>query len=294
MNFKERKILYSALFISIMVHILFLLFLQYDTLFGSSKVNRQEETEPLELIFEQPQPPAEEKLPEKFYELVENPNATRESPSKSNMLSTESSLSRAPMITDRQLHAVPGEPIEKAQPKDAAPEKQENQLFPEAIKSALLAYKSTHSFNRSVLTGEETVQEKEQASRERGENSQKPEGFRAEEVGDFALSTYSWNWAPYWLAFKRKLMRIWYAPPAYYQLGLISGYTIVRFKVTRAGEMDDFQVLRHVGHSSLEQSSVSAIQSMFPFLPLPDSFPDEYLEVTIRMVYPDLRAYRQK
>ncbi len=293
MDVKERKFFYLALVISVLLHLVALLFLKYDILFGSSHIEKQEELQPLELIFEQPKPPVEEKIPEKFYELVENPNASRETPENANMLSTESSLSRAPVITEQQLHAVPGKPLKKSTQADASPAPEEPNPLPEAVRSALLAYKATHSFNRSALTGEEKPIKERESSQEKGENPRKPEGFRAEEVGDFALSTYSWDWAPYWLAFKRKLMRIWYAPPAYYQLGLISGYTIVRFKVTREGEMYDFQVLRHVGHSSLEQSSVSAIQSMFPFLPLPDSFPDEYLEVTIRMVYPDLRAYRQ-
>jgi len=293
MDFKERKIFYSALLISVLLHLLALLFLKYDILFGSSDIEKQEELKPLELIFEQPQPPAEEKIPDKFFELVENPNASGKTPADANMLSTESSLSRAPMITDQQLHAVPGEPLEETTQKDVSSEPEETNPLPEAVKSALLAYKATHSFKRSALTGEEPPK-KQESSRQEGENPHRPKGFRAEEVGDFALSTYSWNWAPYWLAFKRKLMRIWYAPPAYYQLGLISGYTIVRFKVSREGAMHDFRVLRHVGHASLEKSSVSAIQSMFPFLPLPDHFPDEYLEVTIRMVYPDLREYRQE
>jgi TonB family protein len=87
------------------------------------------------------------------------------------------------------------------------------------------------------------------------------------------------------------LNRVWYAPPAYYELGLIYGHTILRFKISRAGDISDLEVLRQVGHASLEQSSVSAIQAVFPFLPLPNNFPDEYLEVTVKMIYPNLREY---
>jgi hypothetical protein len=109
--------------------------------------------------------------------------------------------------------------------------------------------------------------------------------------GDFTLSTYKWEWVPYMMGFKNKLQRVWYAPVAYSQLHLISGYTIVRFKIARDGQLIDLQVLRQVGHSSLEKSSINAIKNVFPFQPLPGDFPDEYLELTVKMIYPKLREF---
>jgi hypothetical protein len=137
----------------------------------------------------------------------------------------------------------------------------------QAYEKSIMAYKENRTFDRSALTGEITTPDKKETSiqqADRGETLHRPEGFDADLVGDFALSTYEWEWAPYWLAFKRKLNRVWYAPPAYYELGLIHGHTILRFKISRSGQISELKVLRQVGHSSLEQSSVSAIDAVFP------------------------------
>jgi outer membrane biosynthesis protein TonB len=294
---KERRIIYISVIASILLHIFGLIIFNYKDLWSSSVVEQPNEAEPLELVFEQPQPETtpESQLPDQFYELVENPNATADEPESSNMLSTESSLSQAPIISSNDLRAIPGEEVEENQPQQPAEESPPDPKVQEAIQDALLAYRENISFDRSALTGnrEENESEPENKSDEEskkiGETSESPSGFNADLVGDFALSTYGWNWAPYWLAFKRKLLRVWYAPPAYYELGLIHGHTIVRFKVSREGKMYDFKVLRHVGHGSLQESSVIALQACFPFKPLPKDFPEEFLEVSIKMVYPNLR-----
>jgi hypothetical protein len=109
--------------------------------------------------------------------------------------------------------------------------------------------------------------------------------------GDFALSTYDWNWKPYWLAFKEKLDSVWYAPPAYF-MGVIHGHTILRFKVYPNGDIADLEVLSHVGHEVLEECSYGAIQVVFPFEALPDDFTEEYLEVTLKLIYPNLKEYQ--
>lgn len=292
MNSKDRKIVIISIVVSIFLHLAILILLQEKYLFGSTVVQQPEPPKPLELVFEQPQPPQEQQQPERFYELVENPNASGEKPDAAGMLSTEASRSSAPKITDQNLHAIPGSETENTRRQQSAEQAQQSPEVLNAIQNAMLAYRSSHSFTRSALTGqEEKPPEKTKSEDTKGETQKTPPGFRADLVGDFALSTYSWEWAPYWLAFKRKLNRVWFAPPAYYQLGLIHGYTIVRFKVSRDGQLFDFRVLRHVGHESLKESSINAIRASFPFMPLPDNFPDNYLEVTIKMVYPDLRQY---
>ncbi len=297
MKKNDRKILIISIVISVLLHLVGLLFLQKDLLLGSTHLNKPDTPKPLELVFEQPPPPEPEKeqIPQKFYELVENPNATQDKPQETNRLSTESSLMQAPQVSENQPHLVPGSEVEKEKLQTPASQESDPRVL-EAVKNALLAYKSSHTFNKDLLTGKDQGKEKppeepqeSRSEQKRGETMLEMESFKADLVGDFALSTYAWEWAPYWLAFKRKLIRLWTAPPAYYPLGLIHGYTVVRFKVSREGEMYDFQVLRHVGHHSLEESSVNAIHSVFPFRPLPADFPDPYLEVTIRMVYPNLR-----
>jgi outer membrane biosynthesis protein TonB len=293
MDWAEKKVVYISIIISFLLHlVLFILFFELN-LFAFADVKKPEEPKPLEFVFEQPPPQtkAEDKGPEKFYEIVENPNATEDKPDNTDMLSTAFSRSRAPEKLPGQLHAVPGSPDENKQEEQVKKEEQSEEEVLNAPDKNLLAFNENRSFDRSALTGkrQEQTPEVETGENTRGENPNRPRGFDADLVGDFALSSYQWDWAPYWLAFKRKLNRVWFAPPAYYELGLIYGHTILRFKITRDGRMYDLEVLRQVGHASLEQSSVSAIQAVFPFLALPKDFPDEYLEVTIKMIYPNLR-----
>jgi outer membrane biosynthesis protein TonB len=72
-------------------------------------------------------------------------------------------------------------------------------------------------------------------------------------------------------------------------LGLIHGYTTIRFSISKGGDLIEYAVLEHKGHESLEQSSINAIKSSFPFKPLPARFPDEKLTITARLIYPNLR-----
>ncbi len=296
MNWKERKIHYIALVISILLHFLLLLFITDFDLFAFSQERTPQLPEPLELVFQQPanELKTAEPIPERFYEVVENPNATNQTPEASDMLSTGASRSQAPVIMPGQIRAVPGSDNEKTGRSSPEQDPEMTEKMQDALQKSILAYKENRAFNRSVLTGQAQSPQSESAvntDQGQGETLERPAGFNAELVGEFALSTYEWDWAPYWLTFKRKLERVWNAPPAYSQLGLIHGHTILRFKVRRDGSIFDLEVLRQVGHTSLEQSSVSAIQAVFPFQALPSSFPDEYLEVTIKMIYPNLREY---
>ena len=277
MNWKERKTIYIALIVSVLLHLIGLILINNDDLFAFAKTETPEPPEPLELVFEQP-PQPEQQLQEKFYEIVENPNAMGEVPTESNKLSTQSSLSQSPVIMPGQIREVPGSQTEQKNQNRSPEQTQEMQeKLQQALERSIMAYKENRTFSRSALTGKVADQQEKEVSEQqinRGETSHRPEGFDADLVGDFALSTYEWEWAPYWLAFKRKLNRVWYAPPAYYELGLIHGHTILRFKISRNGQISDLEVLRQVGHSSLEQSSVNVIEAVFPFSPLPNNFPD--------------------
>lgn len=296
MSSQDRKKFAAALVLSIFLHAAILLMFKYDFLFSSpSPESAAPDEQPLTLVF---QKPVEESKPtpppaDKFYELMENPNANKAEPQVSNILSTESSLAASPEVVTPSQTPVPKSELKKnparQQEEPTAPVEEHQGTQP------ILAYKPGKQFSRDLLAPPSARQGNEHDSEEnQGQSEVVQKDWEAELVGDFALSTYAWNWAPYWLAFKRKLMRNWFAPPAYYRLGLIYGYTIVRFRVMRDGQMVDFRVLQHVGHHSLEESSVSAIKSSFPFKPLPEDFPDPYLEVTIKMMYPNLREYRNQ
>ncbi|GAB4339526.1 MAG: hypothetical protein Kow0037_24640 [Calditrichia bacterium] len=291
MKAKERRTALITLLLSLLLHIILLMLFKYSYLL-KAEVTQPETPAPIELEFEQPEQKEETSREEKFYELVENPNATEDTPDESSMLSTANSRSRAPEITSDIPRAVPGD-REAESNQSAEPAAAQSDETPQEVKDALLAYREKHSFNKKVLENQKVEdKEEEKSEQEKGETEASLSGFKAEEVGDFALSTYEWSWAPYWLDFKRKLYRVWTTPPAYYKLGLIHGYTIVQFRVSREGKMLNFKVLRHVGHASLEESSVSAVKNSFPLKPLPADFPDEYLDVTLKLIYPNLREYQ--
>jgi outer membrane biosynthesis protein TonB len=113
--------------------------------------------------------------------------------------------------------------------------------------------------------------------------------FSAKDLGGVSLNTYAWDFAPYILAMKRKIKNHVYPPPAFYQMGAIDGETVLRFRVQRDGTVTDLNVLDYKGHKTLMQTSVNAVNASQSFKPLPDDFPEKYLELTWTFVYSILR-----
>lgn len=109
--------------------------------------------------------------------------------------------------------------------------------------------------------------------------------FSAEDLGGFSFNTYDWDFAPYMLEMKRKVERNVFPPPAFTYMGLISGETVLRFKVMPNGEVKDLKVLKYSGHESLKETSVNSVINSSPFRPLPADFPESFLEVTASFTY---------
>ncbi len=289
---KEKRFLYLALLVSILFHLGLLVILQYWDVLNLTPGELQASPEEQPLTVEFVQPPKPQPVPEeRFYELKENKNANDAQPQNTPFLAEKASRSAAPQADVRKASPAPkADLLTKTRPQEKPSGDVPTQQI--AGNEPLLAFNRAPTFNRQLLSSDPL-------SRESGEEPQKHQGksevlqrdFDAELIGDFALSTYAWEWAPYMREFLKKLKRVWFAPPAYYQLGLIHGYTIVQFAITRDGQLRDLKVVRHTGHVSLEESSVNAVQSTFPFLPLPQNFPENELKVKLKMIYPDLRAY---
>ena len=87
------------------------------------------------------------------------------------------------------------------------------------------------------------------------------------------------------LAMKRKVERHLFPPYAFTHMGAVSGTNIVRFIVMPDGSIKDVRILRSDTHTSLDLTSVRAIELSLPFLPLPSGFPEDYLEVTAHFSY---------
>lgn len=107
----------------------------------------------------------------------------------------------------------------------------------------------------------------------------------AEALGGISLSTYEWDYAPYLLYMKRRIREHLYPPTAFIQMGAISGQVTLRFVLRRDGTVRDLKFIDNEGHDSFIDPSLNSVKASDPFRPLPDHFPDPYLELTWTFVY---------
>ena len=108
---------------------------------------------------------------------------------------------------------------------------------------------------------------------------------KVKELGGFAFNTYDWNFAPYMLELKRLIQSNIFPPIAFSQLGMISGETLLRFRIYPDGRLEALELLNTKGHKSLVGTSVDSIKISAPFPALPDDFPEPFLEVTGKFIY---------
>lgn len=282
---RRQKILIIAFILSLLLHIgLFLAIKYFDWFAPKHKLKKEQPTE-VEIVFPENKP-----QPNMPREVVQNMNETEEIPDRADYLSDKNSRARNPEVTQQR----------SSNPNSKGNVPLSNLSKAPSRRSYTPTQKS--SFSKNALRGSSTKTFTEQYQEEKsGQTSMESEGsnqmlnnkdFSVEEVGAMTLSTYRWAWAPYINRMKNKLYRVWYPPTAYYNLGLIHGYTVIRYTIDKQGKLVDFAVLDHNGHESLELSSTKAIEALFPFIPLPDDFPDETLTITAKLIYPNLRSRR--
>lgn len=108
---------------------------------------------------------------------------------------------------------------------------------------------------------------------------------RSLDSGGLSFNTYNWDFAPYMLMLKRRIGRNIFPPVAFTHLGIISGETLVRFKIYPNGLMKDLEILGYTGHKTLMETSWNAVKLSAPFPELPADFSEPYLEVTGKFIY---------
>ena len=285
---RERIIWLLAIVLSILVHLMFIWSGEWLNIWKVTINPPEEKTgEEVTVLFPENKPE-----PIKRKEIVENINPTNEKPEQSDYLSDFNSKAKNPSLSDK----IGNQPLSRGNTPFAnlsRAERVPTQSQPFTMKKfsvkELTNGESTAQYSRSESQKE--MPQMQTASDGSGQMLEQKD-FSVSDVGPLTLSTYKWEYAPYINEMKKKLMRVWFAPPAYYQLGLISGQTILQFSVDRSGNLIDLKILRHIGHKSLEISSENAIRALFPFKPLPKDCPDPYLVITATLVYPDLRQRR--
>ncbi len=285
---RRNRNIFIAIVLSFLFHIGLIFFIDFfDWLVVNTQLFAEDIPDEITVTFPENKPLNEE---EQKY-IVENQNETNEVPDQSNLLSDQNSRARNPELADQFQQNSP---------------LSEGNVDIHELSNPFLQQNPWQSFNnpftRDALTGQRVDPNKNRSQQQdQDENQNQPQQqsslgnnqrfnqkvFSVEEVGALSLSTYAWEWAPYINKLKIKHQRVWSSPPAYNRLGLIHGQTKVVFKIARNGNLISAKVIDHKGHESLEVSSFQSIKAIFPFYPLPDSFPDETLTITATLIYPD-------
>lgn len=104
----------------------------------------------------------------------------------------------------------------------------------------------------------------------------------------YELSTYRWEHAGYMLKWKNKMTGKWYEITSriFFNQNAQLGEIIIWVKVARDGRLIDSRVVDFNCDRSFVAPAYASVTNSFPLDPLPEAFPDEFLETTwtIRIV----------
>ncbi len=312
----------TIIVVSILLHVLFFALWEAGAkmdLFTSAVPQEPPPPQPIVLDLQQPQ--AEQNMPR---EVIETPDdaKTVEKQDKANFLSDKNALARNPETNpnlplgesfsrgDLFAHELPQPEGPRGKPQDPTPPTPENQptdrkpMEKEQKAGAKKPEVKDPDLKESVARASEVKDSKakDSAASVIQPPRQLPPGpfgiqgppptvrydnpeSRAEDMGGLSFNTYNWDFAPYLLMLKHRIQNNIFPPPAFYQLGIIDGETLLRFKIFPNGQMKDLEILKYKGHESLMLTSQNAVVSSSPFPGLPKDFPEPYLEVTGKFIY---------
>ncbi len=275
--FKEHRLFWALVF-SILLHLFFLLL-----------YSRWGEVEIFKL------PNSINKMQEKqiAFEIVETPEEKRSQvpPKKPQFLSDKNSVVRDLMgknMGTKELPYSKGFADAKVFPemgkngseKDFFEKKstsgEEFQDSPKGFVPQVQGKRDGTTFSRELLLGQKKVSPRNPLYDQR-ESS-------AKDVGGISFNTYAWNFAPYLLELKHRIERNIYPPPAFTYLGF-GGRNVIRFRISLEGRLENLQILEYEGEKALVLTSKKAVEMSAPFKPLPEDFPEKYLEVTATFRY---------
>ncbi len=208
----------------------------------------------------------EDPVIEKARQIMANPLANRQVPDKADVLSMENSNSRSTVNPDELIDPVLPNPRETNVSEGVEKEKGESVVLNE----------NSQPFLR---TRENSVLEHITGNR----------STASTEIGPlYELSTYRWEHAAYMLKWKQKMTGKWYEITSrlFFQQQAKIGEIIVWVKMNREGRLLDSRVVDYNCDRSFVAPAYASVTNSFPLEPLPDTFPDDFLETTwtIRIV----------
>jgi hypothetical protein len=103
---------------------------------------------------------------------------------------------------------------------------------------------------------------------------------RARFDGEFSLSTYAWDYAPYMSRLKRQIEDYtWTILPSAFWYGIAAWATQVRFTILPDGRLESVTITGHDGVLELRHVASDAVTGSADFEPLPTGFPDPKLTI---------------
>ena len=221
-----------------------------------------------------------------IFELVETANEaiTEDPDSETNLVSDKSTQARDEYDRlDLQEDApYSAGDVDTKEPDRNEILKLENEIEPEreSIKKLLSELDLTELLKRPEKKIDELFESEESKT-----NRHNNQLSTVKDYGGLSFNTYDWDFAPYMLAMKRKIQNKIKPPFAFTHMGIISGESVLKFTVDPDGSLREVKVLDSQGHETLTQTSRNAIEWAAPFMPLPQDFPENYLEVTAKFSY---------
>jgi len=256
-----------ALAVSILIHAVVLLPQVKDMLLKNLNLDLPEEVyvEPLE------------------FELVSPPDRPIPTDQASRYLSTVSSAASDMVDTKDKTDLPHGEGLvpfpDQASVRDGAEGGGDSELPPMPEETTDLG----EAFKRSKFLSE--ISPRRDLSLPDRNPDFKNEASARASIGGITINTTAWDFAPYLLDLKHRIKQHWIPPLAFTALGSVHGYTWVRFRVYPDGSLHQLEVIETEGHESLHRASANAVRGAAPFRPLPDDFPEDYLDITFGFYY---------
>jgi hypothetical protein len=285
----------KIIIVSILLHVLFFALWEAGIildLFGKDVLLRPA-TDIQPIVLDLQPPESERPTPREVIETPEDAKVV-EKQDKADFLSDKNALARNPETDpnadpgeafskgDLDTHELPqqegpqGKTPDPAKPDSQQPDqKQQQEQKPETADTYVNILKP----QQTLPSPPPGVQERLPSVRHDNRDS------RVEDSGGLSFNTYDWDFAPYLIMLKHRIQRNIFPPPAFSQLGIIDGETMLRFKIYPNGQLKDLAILNYKGHESLMITSRNAIESSAPFPGLPQDFPEPYLEVTGKFIY---------
>ena len=275
-NYLRKHPLFWTLLISLLLHLLFLLFflkIQGIQIGLENRVaNDLSNTEPL------------------VFKIIESRDESLEKPENASLFSDKQSLAKdmKPDGSGAQPFSESGIAFEsipeinqekEVRAQDETPvDKSSTQLAERDIKP-VYSKKNTNKFNKDKLLNKQMVNTATVTQPAFKQTSESAEDF-----GGLSFNTYAWDYAPYLLELKKRIQKNIFPPPAFTHLGF-GGINKMRFRIMPDGQLIGPFLVNSSGEEALIETSKKAIEISAPFLPLPEDFPEPYLEVTAQFSY---------